>query len=410
MIGRALRAVSVDMSLLRRRRDLRLMTIGYTVSLLGSEFTQVALAVQVYALTHSTLAVGLLGAAEFIPIVALALVGGALADAFDRRKLIWGAELAAAFVSAALLVNALLTHPKVWVLYVAAALFAGANAVLRPPLDALLPRLVERDELKAASALNWSLANVAAVAGPALAGVVIATTDVASAYAVDLVSFSASLTTFAMMRTPPPPPDAERPSIKGIVESLRYARSRQELLGSYLVDMNAMFFGMPIALFPAIAQRYGGTAVVGLLFAAPGVGAVVAMLTSGWATRVHRNGRAIVWAACGWGVAIALFGLADSLWLALLLLAVAGGADAISGIFRAALWNETIPDRLRGRLAGLEMISWSSGPLLGGVRAGAGASLFGLRASVFGGGVLVVAGSLALAAALPRFWNYDSRS
>jgi MFS family permease len=410
MIPNALRAVAVDMSLLRRRRDLRLMTIGYTVSLLGGEFTQVALAVQVYALTHSTLAVGLLGAAEFLPIVALALVGGALADAFDRRKLIWGAELAAAFVSAALLVNALLAHPRVWVLYVAAALFAGATAVLRPPLDALLPRLVERDELKAASALNWSLANVAAVAGPALAGVVIATTDVASAYAVDLVSFSASLTTFALMRTPPPPPDAERPSIKGIVESLRYARSRQELLGSYLVDMNAMFFGMPIALFPAIAERYGGTAVVGFLFAAPGVGAVVAMLTSGWATRVHRNGRAIVWAACGWGVAIALFGLADSLWLALLLLAVAGGADAISGIFRAALWNETIPDRLRGRLAGVEMISWSSGPLLGGVRAGAGASLFGLRASVFGGGLLVVAGSLALAAALPRFWNYTSRS
>jgi MFS family permease len=415
MIRSALRAVAVDVSLLRRRRDLRLMTIGYTVSLLGGQFTQVALAVQVYALTHSTLAVGLLGAAEFIPIVALALVGGALADAFDRRKLIWGAELAAAFVSAALLVNALLPHPRVWVLYVAAALFAGATTVLRPPLDALLPRLVERDELKAASALNWSLANVAAVAGPALAGVVIATTDVASAYAVDLVSFTASLTTFALMRTPPPPPDAERPSIKGIVESLRYARSRQELLGSYLVDMNAMFFGMPIALFPAIAERYGGTAVVGLLFAAPGVGAVVAMLTSGWATRVHRNGRAIVWAACGWGVAIALFGLADSLWLALLLLAVAGGADAISGIFRAALWNETIPDRLRGRLAGLEMISWSSGPLLGGVRAGVGASLFGLRASVFGGGLLVVAGSLALAAALPRFWNYtgelpDSRS
>jgi MFS family permease len=410
MIRGALRAVAVDMSLLRRRRDLRLMTIGYTVSLLGGEFTQVALAVQVYALTHSTLAVGLLGAAEFIPIVALALVGGALADAFDRRKLIWGAELAAAFVSAGLLVNALLPDPRLWVLYVAAALFAGATAVLRPPLDALLPRLVERDELKAASALNWSLANVATVAGPALAGIVIATTDVASAYAVDLVSFTASLTLFALLRTPPPPPDAERPSLKGVVESLRYARSRQELLGAYLVDMNAMFFGMPLALFPAIAERYGGTAVVGLLFAAPGVGAVVAMLTSGWATRVHRNGRAIVWAACGWGVAIALFGLADSLWLALLLLAVAGGADAISGIFRAALWNETIPDRLRGRLAGLEMISWSSGPLLGGVRAGAGASLFGLRASVFGGGLLVVAGSLALAAALPRFWNYDSRS
>jgi MFS family permease len=171
-----------------------------------------------------------------------------------------------------------------------------------------------------------------------------------------------------------------------------------------------MFFGMPFALFPALAERYGGTAVVGLLWAAPGVGAVVAMVTSGWATRVHRNGRAIVWAACGWGAAIALFGLAQTLWLALAMLALAGAADAISGIFRAALWNETIPDRLRGRLAGVEMISWSSGPLLGNVRAGAGASLFGVRASVFGGGILCVAGSLALAFALPRFWNYDSRS
>ncbi len=409
MIARALRAVAVDVSLLRRRRDLRLMTLGYTVSLLGTMFTQVALAVQVYDLTDSTLAVGLLGAAEFVPIVALALIGGALADAFDRRRLILGAELTSGLVCAALLANALLPDPRVWVIYVAAALFAGAAAVLRPPLDALMPRLVERDELKAATALTWSLANVATVAGPALAGVVIATASVSAAYAIDLASFALSLTAFVLMRTPPPPADAEPPSLRSIVEGLRYAGSRQELLGSYLVDMNAMFFGMPFALFPALAERYGGTAVVGLLWAAPGVGAVIAMLTSGWATRVHRNGRAIVWAACGWGVAIVCFGLAETLWLALLMLTLAGAADAISGIFRSALWNETIPDRLRGRLAGVEMISWSSGPLLGNVRAGAGDALFGLRSSVAAGGILVVAGSVALALALPRFWNYDSR-
>src|SRR3954452_23171131 len=152
VVRRALRAISVDWGLLKRRRDLRLMMGGYSVSLVGGEFTQVALAVQVYALTHSSLKVGLLGAAEIIPVIALALIGGAMADAFDRRKLIWGAELAAAYVSAALLVNALLPHPRLWVLYVAAALFAASNAVLRPPLDALMPRLVERDELKAASA------------------------------------------------------------------------------------------------------------------------------------------------------------------------------------------------------------------------------------------------------------------
>jgi MFS family permease len=402
--------ILVDLALLRRRRDLRLLVTGYTVSTLGSEFTQVALAVQVYDMTGSSLAVGLLGAAEFVPIIALALLGGALADAFDRRKLIWSAELASALVAAALLVNALSPSPQLWLIYVAAALFAAATAVLRPPLDALMPRLVERDELKTASAIDWSLTNVATVAGPAAAGIVIAGAGVETAYAIDLVSFLGSLTAFALMRTPPPPPDADRPSLRGIVDSLRYAGSRQELLGSYLVDMNAMFFGMPFALFPAIAERYGGTAVVGLLWAAPSVGAVLATLTSGWSNRVHHNGRAIVWAACGWGVAIALFGLANELWLALAMLALAGGADAISGIFRSALWNESIPDRMRGRLAGVEMISWSSGPLLGNVRAGAGASLFGIRASVVGGGVLCVAGSLALALLLPRFWNYDSRA
>src|SRR4051794_10881184 len=290
VVRRALRAISVDWSLLARRRDLRLMMGGYTVSLLGGEFTQVALAVQVFALTHSSLKVGLLGAAEFVPVIALALVGGAMADAFDRRRLIWGAELAAAFVSAALLVNALLPHPQLWLLYAAAALFSAARAVLRPPLDALMPRLVEREELKAASALSWSLASVAMIAGPALAGTVIAAASVALAYAVDVASFGASLTAFAFMRTPPPPPDAAPPSLRGVIESLRYAWSRQELLGSYAIDMAAMFFAIPFALSPAFAERWGGTEVVGLLFAAPAAGAMIAMLTSGWATRIHRNG------------------------------------------------------------------------------------------------------------------------
>src|SRR3954469_7609753 len=219
---------------------------GYSVSLLGGEFTQVALFIQVFTLTDSSLAVGLLGAAEFVPIVALALIGGALADAFDRRRLIFGAELASALISVVLLVNAFLGH--LWVLYFAAAAFRAAQAVLRPPLDALLPRLVERDELKAASAISWSLSNVAMIAGPGFAGVVIAAAGVKTAYAIDVASFAGSLTAFALMRTPPPPPDAEPPSLRTIVEGVKYAFSRQDLLGSYLVDMNAMFFGMPFAL------------------------------------------------------------------------------------------------------------------------------------------------------------------
>jgi len=409
MIGKALRAVAVDYSLLRRRRDLRLLTVGYAVSLAGSEFTVVALTVQLYALTHSTVATGLLGLAEFVPIVALALVGGAMADAFDRRKLIWGAEAASLIVSIALVGNALLPHPSTVVLYVAAALFAGANAVLRPPLDALLPRLVDRDELKAATAINWAFVQMAAIGSPALAGVLIAASGVEWAYAVDVLSFGASLSAFAMLRTPPPPPDAEPPSLRGVIEGVRYAVSRQDLIGSYVVDINAMFFGMPLALFPALAADYGGTAVVGFLFAAPGVGALAAMLTSGWSRHVHRHGRAIVLGASAWGLAIVGFGLAHELWLALVFLALAGAGDAISGIFRGVLWNETIPDRLRGRLAGVEMISWSSGPTLGNVEAGAAAKLIGLRPSVVLGGAICVAGSVVLAFALPKFWNYDSR-
>ena len=177
------------------------------------------------------------------------------------------------------------------------------------------------------------------------------------------------------MRTPPPPPDAEPPSLRTIGEGLRYATSRQDLIGTYLVDMNAMFFGMPMALFPAIAKGYGGPEVLGLLYAAPSAGSIAVTLTSGWTARVHRHGRAIVYGAAAWGVAIVAFGFADALWLAVACLVVAGAMDTISGIFRSAIWNETIPDHLRGRLAGVEMISWSSGPLLGDAEAGLLAAL-----------------------------------
>jgi MFS family permease len=407
---RALGSVAVDIGLLRRRRDFGLLVLGQTVSEAGSMATFVAVPFQVYGLTGSSLAVGLLGVAEFAPIIVLALVGGALADAFDRRRLVQIAEVGAGMVAGALLVNATLAHPHVWVLYVCAALMAAFTAVRRPPLDALVPRLVERDELKAASALQFSFHNMASLAGPALAGVVIAAAGLTVTYAVDVASFAASLVVLTAMRTPPPPPDAEPPSLRTIVEGLRYARSRQDLVGTYLVDMNAMFFGMPMALFPAIAKGYGGAEVLGLLYAAPSAGSIAVTLTSGWTARVHRHGRAIVYGAAAWGVAIVAFGFAGVLWLALVCLVVAGAMDTISGIFRSAIWNETIPDHLRGRLAGVEMISWSSGPLLGDAEAGLLAALAGVRTSVVSGGIACVAGTVVLAFALPRFWGYDSRA
>jgi MFS family permease len=407
---RAVGSLAIDAGLLRRRRDFGLLVAGQAISEAGSMATFVAVPFQVYELTGSSLAVGLLGVAEFVPVIVLALVGGALADAFDRRRLVQIAEMGAALVAGALLVNSVLPDPQVWVLYVCSALMAGFTAIRRPPLDALIPRLVERDELKAASAIQFSLHNLAAISGPAFGGVLIAAAGLGVTYGVDVVSFVLSLLVLTVMRTPPPPADAEPPSLRTIVDGVRYAVSRQELIGTYLVDMNAMFFGMPMALFPAIAKGYGGAEVLGLLYAAPSVGSIVVTLTSGWTRHVHRHGRAVVYGAAAWGLAIVGFGFADALWLALACLAVAGGMDTISGIFRSAMWNETIPDHLRGRLAGVEMISWSSGPLLGDAEAGIVAALTTVRTSVVAGGIACVAGTAALALALPRFWSYDSRA
>jgi MFS family permease len=407
-LARAARAIAVDAGILRRRRELRLLIVGQSISDLGSMITFVAIPVQTYQLTGSSLHVGLLGVAEFVPMLTLALVGGALADTFDRRRLVMLAEMGALLVVGGLVVNSLLPDPHLWVLYAAAALIAACTAIRRPPLDALLPRLVERDELKSASALQWAIHNTASMVGPAVGGVLIATAGAAVTYTADLVTFGVSLAALASMRTPPPP-EGQALGIAAIAEGLRYAKSRQELVGTYLVDINAMFFGMPMALFPQLAQGYGGNAVVGLLYAAPPAGAVVATLTSGWTRRVHRHGRAVAYAALGWGLAIAAFGFAGTLWTALLFLALAGGADAVSGVFRATIWNETIPDRLRGRLAGVEMISWSSGPMLGNARAGIAESFAGLRGSVVGGALVCVAGTIVLAALLPRFLGYDSR-
>jgi MFS family permease len=409
-LRRLLRAVAVDASLLRRRREFRMLIAGQVTSDLGSMVTFVALPYQCFLITHSSLAVGLLGAAEFVPIALLALLGGAMADAFDRRRLMQIAEVASLAVAGGLVLNALLDEPHVWVLFAAATLMAAATAIRRPPMDSLIPRLVERDELKAAAALHWSLADLAMLAGPALAGLTIAAFGFAAAYAIDAATFAVALATLAVIRTPPPPPDAAPPSWKGVVEGIRYARSRPEIIGTYVVDMNAMFFGIPLALFPALSQRFGGAEIVGLMYAAPSAGSLLATITSGWARRVHRHGRAVVYAAAAYGLAIVGFGLADALWLALLFLAVSGGADAISGLFRGVIWNETIPDELRGRLAGLEMISWSSGPTLGNAEAGAAAALLGLRSSIVIGGAVCAGGSAAIAAALPAFWSYDART
>ena len=403
------RRLAIDLTPLRVSRDYRLLFFGSLVTNFGSMISYVALPYQAATLTHSPLIVGLLGAAELAPLLVMAFVGGALADYIDRRRLVRLSEAAFAVVTAGLLVNATLTHQHVSVLFVASALLAAIDGIQRPALDSLTPRLVAPDLIPAASALATLRMTTAMVVGPAVGGVLVASLPLSTAYAVDLATFLVSLAVLARMRAVPPPPDAARPSLRTVVEGLQYARSRPELMGTYLVDINAMFFGMPMALFPFVAQRLGGTHVLGLLYAAPAVGSFVATLTSGWVRHVHRHGLMVVLAACAWGAAITVFGLVHQLWLALFCLAFAGAADMMSGLFRGTIWDQTIPDHLRGRLAGIEMISYSTGPLLGNVESGFVARLTSVRTSIVSGGLLCIVGSVALAAALPAFVRYDGR-
>ncbi len=407
---RVVRLASIDLGPLRRHRDYRLLWTGLAVSFFGSEIAYVAIPYQTYKLTGSTAVVGLLALAELVPLLTSAVIGGAFADAVDRRKMVRFCELGLALLSGVLLVNSMLPHPRLWVLFVDAAFAAVLVGFLRPSLDSLTPRLVDKHELTAAGALDSLRFQFGMIGGPAIAGVLIATIGLPGVFAIDIATFLFSLVMLSLMRAVPPPSDAERPSLRRIAEGFRYARSRPELLGTYSVDIVAMFFGMPNALFPALAKQFGGPGVLGLLYAAPAAGSLFATLTSGWTRRVHRHGLAVIVAAGVWGVGILFLGLAPNLPLALAALALAGAADMVSGIFRSTIWNQTIPDRLRGRLAGIEQVSYSTGPLLGDVEAGIVGSLAGVRASIVSGGVLCVVGVVVTAALLPAFRRYDART
>jgi MFS family permease len=389
-----------------RHRDYRLLFVAQSVSLLGTMVSYVALPFQMYRLTHSSLSVGLLGLAELVPLLLTAFLGGALADAMDKRRLVivTDAMLAAGSVSLAVVA---LHGQSVWMLYLLAAWMAAISALQRPSLEALVPRLVTPADVPAAATLATFRGSLGMIAGPAIGGALLASAGLAATYAVDAVSYLCSLVCLWMIRSIRPPENPEPPSLAAVVDGFRYAKSRQELIGTYVVDFVAMVFGMPLALFPALSDLLGGPHALGLLYAAPAFGALVASVTARWAPRVRRHGRAIMVAATIWGVAIAGFGLSQTLWPALLFLAVAGGADAISGIFRTTIWNQTIPEALRGRLASIEMVSYSSGPLLGNVEAGMVAAAFGVRTSVVSGGLLCVVGVIACGLLLPRFVSYQ---
>ncbi len=371
--------------------------------------TYVAIPYQAYRLTHSSLTVGLLSLAELGPLVIVAFLGGALADAVDRRWMVRWTEAGLCFATLGLVLNSALPPGRLWVLFVVGALSAGLSGLQRPSLNALLPRLVDPTELPAAVAVNSAGGTLAQVLGPPIAGVLLASVGLGWTYGVNVITFAFSVASLARVKAVPPPPNSEGVSLTAVRQGIRYAASRQELLGTYLVDIGAMVFGMPTALFPQVAATMGGARVLGILYAGPAVGALLLSMTSGWVARVHRYGRAVAIAAAIWGFGIVGFGIAPTLPWALTALVVAGAADEASAVFRSTMWNLTIPDHLRGRLAGIEMLSYASGPAVGNAEAGLVEALFGLRTSIVSGGVLCVAACVGLSLALPRFWKYAAQ-
>ncbi|MEZ5308862.1 MAG: MFS transporter [Pyrinomonadaceae bacterium] len=401
--------IAVDITPLRISRDYRLLFFGQLISFFGTMMTFIVVPVQMFELTGSSLKVGLLGLAEFVPMFSLAFVGGALADSIDRRKMLRVTEVGQLLTTLLLLGNALLPAPTTTLLYVAVGVHAGLAGLQRPSFEALIAKLVPPEHMSAVAALNALRFEIGFIIAPVLGGYLAARHGASWAYVIDVVTFAASLAAVFMISASAIPKGAGKASVGSVVEGFKYAIKRQELLGTYVVDINAMFFGMPKALFPALAVSLGRGTSVGLYYSALAVGALAATMTSGWTKSVNRHGLMIALAAGGWGVAIAIFGLVPGFYLGLFFVALAGFFDMISGIFRTTVWNQTVPDRFRGRLAGIEMISFMTGPLLGDAESGIVAYFTDVRTSIVSGGVLAVIGTIVLAILLPRFISYDGR-
>lgn len=399
----------IDWSPLRKYRDYRLLFIGQMVSMFGSMVTYVAIPYQVYQLTHSSFLVGLLGIVQLVPLALFALWGGALADVMDRRRLLIISEAILAVAAVLLAVNGFMAEPRVWLVFGVAGLMSAVNGFHRPALEAMTQQLVPSDGMAAVGALGSFRYSVSAIAGPALGGICMAQFGIASTYLIDAATFAVSIAALALMKPVPKVSDAgERLGLASVVEGLRYAQSRPVLIGTYVVDIIAMTFAMPMALFPAMAKPWGGEVAAGWLYAAMSIGSLAVTILSGWTGNVMRHGAGVILAAALWGVAVVALGFAPSLPMAVLCLALAGAADSVSGIFRFTIWNETIPQALRGRLASIEMLSYMSGPLLGNARAGYVALVSTNELAIVSGGLICVAMVLLCIPLLPAFWMHRS--
>ena len=407
-----LRRLLVDVEPLRRDRDFRLLWIGQVVSGLGRQVTSIVLPYQLYVLTGSPLAIGALALVQVVPIMVFALGGGVVADAVDRRRLLLLTQAGLAAASAGLAGLALLPAPPVVAIYAVAFVAAGLGAIDQPARGSAVPRLVPRERLPAAIALGQINFQAAGVVGPAIGGLILATRGIAVCYLFDVVTFTAAIGALLLIAPIPPAHGAVRPSLAAIAAGLRFARRRRVILATFAVDLNAMIFGMPTALFPILALDVFrvGPAGLGLLAAAPAAGALIGAVLTGWVGRVRRTGRAVLWATAAWGLAITAFGLCTfSFPLALVFLAAAGAADVITAVLRSAIVQLITPDKLRGRVTSIHILVVTGGPRLGDMEASAVASLAGAQVSVVSGGLLCLVGLAAIIRSFPELAAFDMR-
>lgn len=409
-----LRRTAIDVTPVRIP-DYRRLLIGQSVSFVGFQVTAVAVPVQVFEVSRSSFWVGMLGLVGLVPLIVFGLYGGAVADAVDRRRLLLWSSVLTWVVTLALLVQALVGLRSIALLLVLVGVQSAAFAVASPTRNAIIPRLLDRSLIPAANTLSYTLSNVGTVVGPLLAGIVIASSGgFALAYAIDAVLFTVAL--YAALRLPPLPPLASaeeitRPGLRSVVDGLKFIATRPVLLMSFAVDIVAMVFAMPRALFPEVAEtRFGGESAVGWLFAAIAIGSVVGGLSSGWIGRVHKQGVVLVLAVIAWGLAVAAAGFATATWVAVTLLAVAGAADLVSAVIRQTILQVYAPDEMRGRLQGVFIVVVAGGPRLGDLRAGATAAVAGATFSWVAGGIACVLVVIPLALLVPALLRYDSRT
>ena len=405
-----MRKYAIDLSPLKKYRDFKLLFTAGLFSYFGSMITFVALPFQVKELTGSFWAVGLIGVVEIIPLIVFGLYGGVLADYLDRKKMIWFTEFGTLIATSILLINSLQEKPSVILIFVIAAIFAALSGLKRPSQDAILPRLVNHDDLPSASALMSLRWQFGGIVGPSVGGIIIASYGAGAAYFIDCLTFVISLALIWQVRSVPPLDKSTPPSMAGLMEGLNYAFKRKDLLGTYVVDLAAMFLAMPMALFPFWADEIGAPYALGFFYSSITFGAVLVTLLSGWMRNYPHHGRAVIIGALGWGVAIVAAGSSNSLVLVITCLVIAGAFDQVSALFRGFIWNQSIPDELRGRLAGIEMLSYLLGPLGGQARAGGMAAMSSLKTSIVGGGLLCIGFVSLIAAVMPKFRSYDVRT